>query len=219
MLNPQISPKLPIFIERNLNVPPQALKPHSPQVAHFFIYYYFIVWCGLRLSLTSYFRWCLFFRPFQDFSWDQATRKICLGLVFFCSYHKYPLCMSPDVMKWWMGNSLAFPKSRSRFLLQSDPKQIVGVSWAMLLSLTQLLFELLNSFINLSPISKTGGVIKWWTTLRKAGGIKPIRNYLMPKFPYQLLQFVCSQSKKHLEICCVENKRWKHKTGSPLAVI
>lgn len=98
----------------------------------------------------------------------QQPAKVWVTCVF-CSYHKYPLCVAPDTMKWWMRSLLAFPKSRSGFLLQSDPKQIVGMSWALLLSLTQLLFELLNSFINLSPISKTRGVRKWWTTLTKAG--------------------------------------------------
>lgn len=127
----------------------------------------------------------------------QQPAKYVWVWIIFCSYHKYPL--APDVMKWWMRSSLAFPKSRSGFLLHSDPKQIVGMSWALLLSLTQLLFELLNSFINLSAISKTGEVRKWWTTLRKQGD-KPIWGYLMPKFPSQLLQFVGSQSKKHLEI-------------------
>lgn len=196
MLTPQISPKLPIFMERSLNVPPQAPKPHCPQDAHFFIYHYLAVWCGLRHSLPSYFRRCLFFWPFQDFSWDPTASKICLGLGFFCcSYHKYPPCMAPDVMKWWMWSSLAFPKSRSRFLLQSDPKQIVGMSWALLLSLTQLLLELLNSFINLSPISKTGGGREWWTALRKAQK-EPVQGYLMPN--------------SHRSCCCLFVPRGKN---------
>lgn len=109
----------------------------------------------------------------------QPAKYVWVWVSFCCSYHKYPPCMAPDVMKWWMWSSLAFPKSRSRFLLQSDPKQIVGMSWALLLSLTQLLLELLNSFINLSPISKTGGGREWWTALRKAQK-EPIQGYLMP---------------------------------------
>lgn len=200
MLNPQISPRPPLFMERSLNVPPQAPKPHSPRDAHFFIYLLFscVVWPETFTALI--FQVVPFFWPSQDFfPKTQQPAKYVWVWIIFCSYHKYPLCMAPDVMKWWMRSSLAFPKSRSGFLLHSDPKQIVGMSWALLSSLTQPLFELLNSFINLSAISKTGEVRKWWTTLRKRGE-KPIWGYLMPKFPSQLLQFVGSQSKKHLEI-------------------
>lgn len=160
-----------------------------------------------------------FFWLFQDFSETQQQQNMFgFGFFFFCSSHKYPLCMAPDVMKWWMWSSLAFPKSRSRFLLQSDPKQIMEMSWALLLSLTQLLLELLISFIILSPISKTGGVSKWQATLRKARR-KANPGLFNAQIPITASAICLFPEQKAPGNFCVENKRLKNNTGSLLAVI
>lgn len=160
-----------------------------------------------------------FFLTIPGFFWDPTAAKyVWVWFFFFCSSHKYPLCMAPDVMKWWMWSSLAFPKSRSRFLLQSDPKQIMEMSWALLLSLIQLQLELLISFIILSPISKTGGVSKWQATLRKARR-KANPGLFNAQIPITASAICLFPEQKAPGNFYVENKRLKNNTVSLLAVI